>query len=598
MKKYRYYLMAAAFTSMLFGTQSCDLSEYNPGGSTADGVFKSQAGFNALVNSAYAYWGGQFYGREDFVLLLNGGTDTWINIANCGYGRQMSKYQEGMSTTGQFRNTWQRLYEIINDCNAGLERINDVEWTDVNMKNIRLGELSFMRAYAYWHLVEMFGEVDMRTTETKEIVMHCYRSSYEDLYDLMLNDIQTAVDNLPVDPYPTTDVGRATSKAAYALKARIALTRVAYCNTQAEKDQYYEIAQTAAQYVIDNQSALKTGLYATPFEVFDPENNKNNKEALFVVTHSTESSLNMQSNNPNRLHIYFHAKYSGWAGMELDYANGNDRNSKSGSMAMMPTRYLLDLYNEEIDNRYNSWFREAYYLNTASAFTWTADQLNHFEKPASMAGQQIQPGELSMLFTKKALDESAKRTLPYAAVDINDTYNADGSVSTNANFNIHFPTLLKYEDKSIADRGLPANSQVGANDVLIMRLPEMYFIVAECEIMKSGGNKSVAKDRINVIRGRAAVPGRESEMDVSEGDMTLDFILEEKAREFCGEFIRWFDLKRTGKLAEYIIAHNPDIVSAAGIDFLNAGYCNLRPIPQTFLDAILNPEEFGQNPGF
>ena len=41
-----------------------------------------------------------------------------------------------------------------------------------------------------------------------------------------------------------------------------------------------------------------------------------------------------------------------------------------------------------------------------------------------------------------------------------------------------------------------------------MRLPEMYFIVAECEIMKSGGNKEIAKARINDIRKRAAVPGK------------------------------------------------------------------------------------------
>ena len=36
---------------------------------TPDNVYKEQAGFEALVHSAYAFWGGQFYGREDFVLL-------------------------------------------------------------------------------------------------------------------------------------------------------------------------------------------------------------------------------------------------------------------------------------------------------------------------------------------------------------------------------------------------------------------------------------------------------------------------------------------------------------------------------------------------
>ena len=140
--------------------------------------------------------------------------------------------------------------------------------------------------------------------------MNCYRSSYEDLYDLMLADAQNAVDNLPVDPYPVKDVGRATSKAAYGLLARIALTRVSYCDSQADKDKYYKIAEDAAQYVIDNQNALKVSLYDTPDEVFDPDNNKTNKEAMFVVTHSTESSLNIAKPKPNRMHMYFHASYS------------------------------------------------------------------------------------------------------------------------------------------------------------------------------------------------------------------------------------------------------------------------------------------------
>lgn len=56
-----------------------------------------------------------------------------------------------------------------------------------------------------------------------------------------------------------------------------------------------------------------------------------------------------------------------------------------------------------------------------------------------MIGQVIQPGETALLFTKKKIAD--KRNLPYAVVDIDDTYAADGSVSKSANFNIHFPTL-------------------------------------------------------------------------------------------------------------------------------------------------------------
>lgn len=100
---------------------------------------------------------------------------------------------------------------------------------------------------------------------------------------------------------------------------------------------------------------------------------------MFVVTHSTESSLNMQAKNPNRMHMYFHASYSARAGMVQDYEYGNDKNAKSGSMAMMPTRYLLELYNENIDARYNAWFREEYKLNTPKAYAWTKDQLDYLK---------------------------------------------------------------------------------------------------------------------------------------------------------------------------------------------------------------------------
>jgi len=53
------------------------------------------------------------------------------------------------------------------------------------------------------------------------------------------------------------------------------------------------------------------------------------------------------------------------------------------------------------DARYNAWFREEYKLNTAAAYSWTKDQLDYFEKPSSMVGQTIQPGETALLFTKK-----------------------------------------------------------------------------------------------------------------------------------------------------------------------------------------------------
>lgn len=582
MKKIKALLFGVSF--LILGFQSCDLEEYNPGGTTANAVFQTPEGINTLVNSAYVYWGGQFYGREDILMLTEGGTDLWINIANSGYGRQMTKYQELSSSTGQMKNTWNRLYEIINYCNAGIDRIGTVNFIDANEKASREGELHFLRAYAYWHLVEQFGNVDLRTAETQSPILKCYRSPMLSFYDLMLDDLEIAIDKLPINPYPTTDVGRATKKAAYGLKARVALTRVSYEDSQTEKDKYYEVARTAATYVIDHQSELNVSLYGTPSEVFAPGNNKKNKEAMFVVTHSTISSLNANSSNPNRLHLWFKAKYSGKAGMVMDLNYGADKNSKSGGMCFMPTRYLLEIYDEAKDARYNAWFREKYYLNTEMDYTWTADELNYFGKPASMVGQKIKKGELALWFTKQKVAD--KREKPYAVVDVDDVYNGE-NVSTNATFNIHFPTLTKYDDPDLPTVG----SNVGSKDVIVMRLAEMYFIAAECDVMMTNGNKTEAKELINVIRRRAAAPGKQTDMEVSESDMNLDFILEEKAREFCGEHLRWFDLKRTNTLYARVKKYNKDIP-------LIQEYHRLRPIPKMFLDAILNASEFGQNEGY
>ena len=63
-------------------------------------------------------------------------------------------------------------------------------------------------------------------------------------------------------------------------------------------------------------------------------------------------------------------------------------------------------------------------------------------------------------------------------------------------------------------------------------------------------------------------------------------------REFAGEQLRWFDLKRTGKLIERVKLYNK---AAAG---LIQDYHVLRPIPQKQLDAVTNKSEFIQNPGY
>ncbi|RTQ52152.1 RagB/SusD family nutrient uptake outer membrane protein [Hymenobacter gummosus] len=199
-------------------------------------------------------------------------------------------------------------------------------------------------------------------------------------------------------------------------------------------------------------------------------------------------------------------------------------------------------------------------------------------------GRQIRVSDTAMVATKRAVP--GKRTKNYVVYDRDDVYNANGTIKTGLNY----VNLKKFWDTNRS----AANIQAGTNDVVVMRLAEMYLISAEAE-HKLGNN--TAADMINVLRVRAAkkTPVDYSQaMRITASDVTLDFILDERAREFVGEYIRWFDVKRmknNNDFASYIKARNPDISQVQD-------YHRLRPIRQEELNALLNAAEFGQNPGY
>lgn len=68
--------------------------------------------------------------------------------------------------------------------------------------------------------------------------------------------------------------------------------------------------------------------------------------------------------------------------------------------------------------------------------------------------------------------------------------------------------------------------------------------------IKYSGN---ALNTINDLRNVRAIPGKDNKRT---GTVTIDTILEERAIELCGELQRWFDLKRTKKLVDYVKARN------------------------------------------
>jgi hypothetical protein len=122
-----------------------------------------------------------------------------------------------------------------------------------------------------------------------------------------------------------------------------------------------------------------------------------------------------------------------------------------------------------------------------------------------------------------------------------------------------------------------------------MRLADALLFRAEARFQN--GNPGGAADDINVVRTRAAKPGKVAEMQISAVDVTLDRILLERALELDAEQFRWFDLVRTGKLVEYVRAYNP--LGAPNIQDFHIR----RPIPQLVqIDRTLGG--YPQNEGY
>jgi hypothetical protein len=258
----------------------------------------------------------------------------------------------------------------------------------------------------------------------------------------------------------------------------------------------------------------------------------------------------------------------GAIGMQRDILNGRP------FCRYMPTKYLLGLYNETIDARYNGSFKTAWICNRAGTYTKKVGTKTFTVNLAL--------GDTAIFATKYDVSDAIDSTKKYLIVDNSAMFKADSSFNANA----MFIQLKKFDDATRPT----FNEAQSARDAFVIRLAEMYLIVAEAQMKL--GNTTKAAQFVNVVRQRAALPGKQTDMTVTPADITLDFLLDERAREFAGEQLRWFDLKRTGKLVERVQKFNR---SAA--PYIKS-YHNLRPIPQKQIDAVSNKSEFTQNIGY
>ena len=606
----QYFVGALLLGATSLSLTSCDLDEYNPSNEGAEAVFATPQGIEGLVNQMYYNYKWKYFGREDPVLYFEGAGDIWANTPEKNeYGMQLTRFVNLQGDRGQVKGAWERNYDNINVANAVLQYLPDAQGLDDTTRADFEGEAHFTRAFAYWWLVEWFGDIDMRTVAVNEPEFEAHRTDRKVIYDqVIIPDAEKASQQLPVQPYKG-NVGRATKKAACALLARVCLARAQYeADGSADQKAFYQKAYDAAKYVMDNKAALGITLYNTYDEIWQAKNNKTNTEFLWVTSHSSDASLNANPNNPNRLHLYWSPRMTDRAGITTDETSWE---YPKESALLMPTYYFLSLW-KDWDIRYDVLFQEEFPEYTPrGSYRWTQVMADNYNAPASIVGKTVNNGSTVLNFTKRsvtAADKEAAAANGIALCGLEDTYDVanvkDGGCRIRSDIKTKYEAFPRFRKYRIWDRDnngtillKAANGNVGFADAPVMRYAEMPLIAAECQIAlgNPGAAAQIIKDEIR--NQRIVKPGHtlaEAQADVTAANMTVEWILEERARELCGEWLRWFDLKRTKKLVSYIRQHNPAWDGNDVVDDHNY----LWPIPTTFLDKLTNPEEFGQNPGY
>ncbi len=180
------------------------------------------------------------------------------------------------SENGTLANIWNTAYRGVNRANTVLGRIDNVEM-DAALKARYKLEMKFLRAYFYFDLLRVFGDVplvlnEISITESLDAV----RTPKTEVYAQIITDLKEAIAGLP-DSYDDANSGHATKGSARALLGDIHMTMHNY--TEAETV-LGEIVNSGRYSLLENTAgSLNRDGYE---KVFDPSNH-NSREAVFEV---------------------------------------------------------------------------------------------------------------------------------------------------------------------------------------------------------------------------------------------------------------------------------------------------------------------------
>jgi len=548
--------------------QSCE--EFLEADVTADNYYVLEAGYEDGIRAIYESLD-LFWGSEMGMTMTELGTDYHTNGAD-GSHKGFNFYDSRLAPAGDSyinstslnNNLWNLMYRSINQCNAMIDRAADVQDMSEDLKQQRIAEARFLRGLFYFTLVRTFGDVHLSLEETEGIELEANKTNRIDIIDqAIIPDFEAAASVLPVTQ---AEYGRPTKPAAEFFLAKASLWRGWLTGENAN----FARAQTLMEGVINNYDFALLDRWG---DLWD-QDNQINSEVIWTVQNTQLLTLN---GSGNRFHLYFLMEYDRLPGMTRDTENGRPWKRAR------PTRWAEALYNDEpgydpstgepiapqrlgerADVRYEQGYKHVWFVNNPGTHAAI-----DFLQPREF---QMQEGDTAIFLPHVEFSEEARLAKNYQ-IFIPSEYTEK-----------IYPTLNKFIDPPRDNR----ERTQGSRDFIMARLADAYLIAAEAALQQ--GDVATATEYINVVRERAGREGRKAEMLVTEDQVDLDLLLDERARELAGEMHRWFDLARTQTLVRRVREHN---IQAR--DFLQ-DYHIVRPIPQNHIDAVGGNYE--QNPGY
>ncbi|WP_373517038.1 RagB/SusD family nutrient uptake outer membrane protein [Pricia sp.] len=516
--------------------------------------FVSAENFESSLIDLYAKKRDMHYGGDDITMHLIAGTDIFFNARETADDNRFGSFVSVLNPTKQTPlYYWTRNFKIISNANTVIAKLEESELVPEEKLKIE-AEARLFRGLAYRDLVYLFGGVPTVTEELTEPKTDFVRAAKVEVLNLILDDAEFAATIMP----NISDVqdGRLSNLVAQHLLAE---TYISLGN--------YADAITAASVVIeDPNTALMTerfgslsgeegDVYWNLFRVGNQNRSSGNTEALWVAQMEVDIPGGLLDGGGNAGNVYERNHVPAiWTLNDPDGNNGflgarSDDNVGGrgvsfvrGTPLMETTLWQSDFDNDIRNSQYNIQ-RTLVYDNPESAFV----------------------GQSALEFPGSVIQSADWRWYPWLT-----------KATTPGQ---HPVNLYSNQELGLLNNGAGSTYR----DQYYLRLAETYLLRAEAYMMN--GNLDLAAADINVVRVRSGATL------VTAGEVDLDNILDERARELGYEEQRRITLQRTGKLVERVREYNP--FNASEIQ----DFHGLWPIPAKEIEANINGN-LEQNPGY